>query len=141
MRLAIAAAPLAAPFAALLAATVAVPAAAQPPVDWSRAVPVRIDLVDNKFIPDRIQLRRNRPYRFVVHNGGGKTHDLTAPGFWTDATIPPGDDAKLAGTRLKLGAGETQTVRLVPHRSAIYKFHSSTFGDDVLGFKGIIDVR
>ena len=129
--------------AVLLATLVATaPTTAAPrPIDWSRAQTVDVVMGDMKFTPDRIVLRRDRPYRLRLHNDGSNTHDMTAGRFWANADIPPADRAKLIGKRLKLVGGETLSVRLVPRTFGTFSFHSSGFGEKQLGMDGVFLVR
>lgn len=127
--------------AAALAGPVASAPAAAAPIDWAKARPVSIVMADGKYHPDVVTLRRGQPVRLTVHNDTGKTHDLTAPELFRTATLPPADRRMLYGYRIKLRGGDSQTIRFVPRAPGTFKFHSSSFGDDVLGMTGRFFVR
>jgi hypothetical protein len=56
-------------------------------VDWSKAEPVSVVMVDDKFVPERLTLRHGVPYRLHLENRGKDLHEFTAPEFFADAIV------------------------------------------------------
>lgn len=50
-------------------------------VDWANAQLVTVQMVDDRFVPDRLVFRRGVPYRLHLENDGADIHDFTAPEF------------------------------------------------------------
>jgi uncharacterized cupredoxin-like copper-binding protein len=61
--------------------------AADPAVDWASARVVTVQLVDDRFVPDRLVFQRGIPYRLRMENNGADIHDFTAPEFFKAITV------------------------------------------------------
>jgi uncharacterized cupredoxin-like copper-binding protein len=62
-------------------------ARAQPAVDWTKAQPIDVQMVDDRFVPDHLTFRHGTPYRMLLKNTGKDLHEFTAPAFFADATL------------------------------------------------------
>jgi uncharacterized cupredoxin-like copper-binding protein len=75
----------------ILAAGPAVPAgeaaAGTPNIDWASARLVTVEMVDDRFVPDKLVFRRGVPYRLHMENSGADIHDFTAPEFFNAIAI------------------------------------------------------
>jgi uncharacterized cupredoxin-like copper-binding protein len=56
-------------------------------VDWSKAEPVNIVMIDDRFIPDRLNLRHGVAYELHMENHGKDLHEFTAPEFLADSIV------------------------------------------------------
>ena len=50
-------------------------------VDWTRAELVTVQLIDARFVPDKLTFRSGVPYRLRLENRGRDMHEFTAPEF------------------------------------------------------------
>ena len=58
------------------------PAAGAANVDWSSARLVTVQLVDDRFVPEKLSFRHGVPYRLHLENNGTAMHEFTAPEFF-----------------------------------------------------------
>jgi uncharacterized cupredoxin-like copper-binding protein len=58
------------------------PAARAANVDWTKARLVTVQLVDERFIPEKLSFRHGVPYRLHLENNGTHMHEFTAPEFF-----------------------------------------------------------
>jgi uncharacterized cupredoxin-like copper-binding protein len=56
-------------------------------VDWTSAQLVTVQLVDDRFVPDKLVFRRGVAYRLHLENTGADIHDFTAPEFFSAIAI------------------------------------------------------
>lgn len=108
----------------LVAVTVLLSAAtayAQPEVDWSKAEPISLLMVDDRFVPDRLTFRHGLPYQLHLENHGKDLHEFTAPEFLADAVVR--DPRVLAndGKEVVVQPGQVVTVYLVPMRAGTFR--------------------
>ena len=61
--------------------------AAAPAADWSKPQIVRVEMVDERFVPDHLTFRHGVTYRLHLVNTGKDLHEFTAPAFLKAATI------------------------------------------------------
>ena len=120
------------------ALALALPAAAQPPPDWSRAASVDVTLKSFSFTPEILSLRAGEPLRLTIRDEKGG-HNFAAPAFFAAAWIAPEDRAKLSNGKVELEGGETVTIRLVP-AAGRYKLTCTHFMHTTFGMKGTIVV-
>lgn len=57
-------------------------AAAALNVDWASARLVTVQMVDDRFVPDKLVFQRDVPYRLHMENKGTDIHEFTAPEFF-----------------------------------------------------------
>lgn len=123
-----------------LAVLLALPAvaAAQPPAGPPAATPtVRVELSSFDFDPMLIRLRAGEPVVLRLINRGDRSHNFSAPLFFTNAT---GVTGPVRNGKVEVGGGRTVDVRLTPRRGSYrltctHTFHSS------LGMEGDIVVQ
>jgi len=58
-----------------------------------------VDLVDYRFVPDRLVFRRGVAYRLHLRNKGGEQHEFTAPEFLKQSEI---ENPEVVGTATNL---------------------------------------
>lgn len=96
---------------ALLLATVA---HAQPAVDWDNAESVSLLMVDNRFVPDRLNLRHGVPYQVHLENHSADLHEFTAPEFLADAIVRNPELLANEGKEVVLRPGWAVDLYLMP---------------------------
>jgi len=126
------------PFAALASLAFAVPAAAQPQPDWSRAASAEVVLKSFSFTPDTLHLRAGQPVRLTIRDIKGG-HNFAAPAFFKAARIAAEDAAKVRSGKIELERGDAVTIRLVPEAGS-YKLTCTHFLHTSFGMKGTIVV-
>jgi uncharacterized cupredoxin-like copper-binding protein len=93
---------------------------AQPAVDWSQAQPVDVLMLDNRFVPDRLTLRHDVPYRLHLANHGKDLHEFTAPEFLAAAVLR--DPTVLAnGHDIVVQPGSAVQVLLMPIKAGTFR--------------------
>jgi uncharacterized cupredoxin-like copper-binding protein len=50
-------------------------------IDWANAHIVNVQMIDDRFIPDKFVFRRGAAYRLHLENSGADLHEFTAPEF------------------------------------------------------------
>jgi uncharacterized cupredoxin-like copper-binding protein len=96
-------------------------AAAQPGIDWSQAKPMTVLMVDDSFVPDRLNLLHGVPYRLHMENHGKDLHEFTAPEFLANATVRDPDVLANAGAEVVVHPGQMVDVFLVPMKAGKYR--------------------
>jgi uncharacterized cupredoxin-like copper-binding protein len=102
-----------------LAASVLLLAAA-PAVDWSRAQPMTVVMVDNTFEPDHLTFQHGTPYRLHLENRGKNLHEFTAPEFLADAVVRDPNQLANGGKDIVVQSGGSVDVDLEPLKSGTY---------------------
>src|SRR5262245_17967915 len=98
--------------AVLLLATVA---RGETAVDWAKAEPVSVLMLDNRFVPDHLTLQHDRPYLLQVENLGSNEHQFTASSFLGAAVLR--DPALSANEVIVVPPGGAIDLYLVPIRA------------------------
>ena len=102
------------------------------------AMPVQtIQLYSYGFGPDPIVLSAGKPVTLNFVNRAGKSHDFTAPRFFSSSKIVAGN---VAAGEIDLGAGQSDSVTLIPSAGR-YKVHCGKPFHKMLGMSGDIIVR
>ncbi len=116
------------------------PRMADEAADFGQAETIEVKLSNFAFTPSEISLTAGRPYilKFVNTASGG--HDFTAPGFFADVSVAPGDSALIADGQIKLNGGATTLLRIIP-AAGQYKIVCTHFGHAALGMTGQITVH
>jgi uncharacterized cupredoxin-like copper-binding protein len=107
----------------LLSAAALLLAAAAPAVDWSRAEPVTVVMVDDSFVPDRVTLRHGVPYAFYLENRGKELHEFTAPEFFSDAVVREPALLSNEGKEIVVQPGEGMLVELMPVTPGTFRLY------------------
>jgi len=113
--------------------------AAAPAADWSKPQIVRVEMVDERFVPDHLTFRHGVTYRLHLVNTGKDLHEFTSPAFFAEAVVR--DPRKLAngGQEVVVQPGETVEIDLIPQRLGHYDLTCADHDWD--GMVGSIDVR
>jgi uncharacterized cupredoxin-like copper-binding protein len=56
-------------------------AAASAEIDWANARVVNVQMIDDRFLPDKFVFQRGAAYRLHLENAGTDLHEFTAPEF------------------------------------------------------------
>ena len=94
---------------------------AQPGVDWSKAEPISLLMVDDRFVPDRLNFRHGVAYRFHLENRGKDLHEFTAPEVLADAIVRDPRALANEGKEVVVQPGQAVTVYLVPVRAGTFR--------------------
>jgi len=89
------------------------------------------------YAPSPIVLTAGRPATMLFSNRSGQGHTFKAPRFFASARVISGE---IHGGEIHLGAGQTQSVTLVPAHGT-FKVHCSHFMHDQLGMNAWLYVR
>ena len=78
-------------------------------------------MVDDRFMPDRLNLRHGVPYQLHLENHGKDLHEFTAPEFFADAVVR--DPALLAngGKEVVVQPGQGIVLYLMPHAAGTFR--------------------
>jgi plastocyanin len=102
------------------------------------ATPVQtVQLYSYGFDPDPIVLSAGKSVTLNFVNRAGKSHDFTAPRFFSSSKIVAGN---VAAGEIDLGAGQSDSVTLIPSAGR-YKVHCGKPFHKMLGMSGDIIVR
>jgi uncharacterized cupredoxin-like copper-binding protein len=102
-------------------AVVAAPLLAAPAVDWSRAQPMTVVMVDNTFEPDHLTFQHGTPYRLHLENRGKNLHEFTAPEFLADAVVRDPNQLANGGKDIVVQSGASVDVDLEPLKPGTYR--------------------
>lgn len=91
------------------------------PIDWSKAQPVAVDLVDDKFVPDKLTFQRGVAYRLHLENHGKELHEFTAPDFFAEALVRDPGGLANGGKEVVVQSGATADVFLMPRTPGTYR--------------------
>jgi len=104
--------------------------------DWSKAETIEIDLDSYSFTPKSLHLKQGGAYTLHFVNKASKSHDFTAPEFFSALTVAPGDVAKVAEGEVELGSGESVDVKAVANKPGKYSVKCSKFLHASFGMTG-----
>ncbi len=93
----------------------------RPRVDWSKAQPVNVMLIDDKFVPDHLTFHRDTTYRLHLENHGKELHEFTAPEFFAASTMRYAGQLTNGGLDIVVQPGATADVDLEPLKPGTYK--------------------
>jgi uncharacterized cupredoxin-like copper-binding protein len=91
-------------------------------IDWASARLVTVEMVDDRFIPDKLVFQRGVPYRLHLANNGADMHEFTAPDFLKAIAIRNPD--VLERTRqdeVLLQPKEQKDLYFVAQKSGLYR--------------------
>jgi uncharacterized cupredoxin-like copper-binding protein len=113
--------------------------AAAPAIDWSKAQTMRVEMVDNRFVPDQLTFRHGVAYRLHLENHGKDMHEFTAPQFFAEAIVRNPRKLANGGQEVVVQPGETADIDLVPKRPGKYELRCADHDWD--GMVGGIEVQ
>jgi uncharacterized cupredoxin-like copper-binding protein len=106
---------------ALIAGLVLCASAHAQSIDWSKAQPVAVELVDDRFVPDKLTFQHGVPYRLHLENHGKELHEFTAPEFFAEALVRDPSALANAGQEVVVQSGASADVFFVPQRPGTYR--------------------
>jgi plastocyanin len=107
---------------------------------WSPATRLRVLMVDYRFVPSRLVLRRGTAYRLTfVNRNKTEWHEFTAPRFLKSVALGNPRALNAAHTELAVPPGGMRHLYLVPHAAGRYRFYCADH--DWAGMVGTITVR
>jgi plastocyanin len=113
------------------------PAAA---IDWSRGETLRIIMVNYRFLPDRLVLRRGVAYRLrFVNRSKREWHEFTAPAFLRSVALGNPKALDAAHSELAVPPGAIRELYVMPRASGRWRFYCSDH--DWAGMEGRITVK
>ncbi len=108
--------------------------------DWAQAKRVEIDMSNYAFAPAELHLTHGVAYVLHFVNGAQKSHDFSAPGFFSASTIAPEDQAKVVKGSVDLEEGQSADVRLIANTPGNYEVRCTHFMHAMLGMTGKVVV-
>ena len=94
---------------------------AQPVVDWSKARPINVQMVDDRFVPDHLSFQQGVAYRLHLENRGKDLHEFTAPEFFADALVRNPNALANGGKEVVVQSGQQADVDLMPMKPGTFK--------------------
>jgi len=121
----------------------AVPAAAQAPINWAKGTPLSVTMTNKGFVPARLSLRQGRQYVLRLRNPSDRAHTFSAKEFFGQARVSPRDSGLIPRNEVVLKGGQSATLHLVAPTTpnARYEYKSTRVGDAGTKYKGEILVR
>ena len=121
----------------------AAPDAARAAADWNRGTLIAITVTNDRFIPDRVQLRRGGQYVLRFRNASNRKHNFSAPTFFKYARVAPRDAGWITDNALTLAPGQGATLHIFAPTTpnASYEFRSTRIEDAAEKMKGRILVQ
>jgi uncharacterized cupredoxin-like copper-binding protein len=118
------------------------PAAAVPKssqVDWPKAQPVNVVMVEYDFEPSHLIFRRGVAYRLHLENHGKELHEFTAPAFFAAVTLRDPHVLWIGGKQVVVRPGGTADVDFIARRAGHYDLTCADH--DWAGMTGDITVQ
>jgi uncharacterized cupredoxin-like copper-binding protein len=81
-------------------------------VDWSKAAPMTVVMVDDVFQPDHLTFQHGVQYRLHLENRGKDLHEFTAPEFFADAELRDSGQLVNGGKEIVVQPGQSADVYL-----------------------------
>jgi len=89
-------------------------------VDWAGAQLVTVQLIDDKFVPDKLVFKQGTPYRLRLENRGEDVHEFTAPGFLATLEVRNREVLDAGGKEIALQPGQKKELYFIARRSGKY---------------------
>lgn len=116
--------------------------AADPPapaVDWSSAQLVTVQMVEDRFIPNKLSFRHGVPYRLRLENKGSEMHEFTAPEFFKAIFVKNPEVLEQEKNEVLLHPNERKDLYFVAPKPGHYELICADHDWD--GMKGEITVE
>jgi uncharacterized cupredoxin-like copper-binding protein len=97
-----------------------VQAHAQAAIDWSKATPLNVMMIDDKFVPDKLTFHHGVPYQLHLENHGKEMHEFTAPEFFASSVVRNPTVLANGGKDVVVQPGATADVYLMPLKPGPY---------------------
>ena len=97
------------------------------PASQSEPQTVKLDLtmIDYKFMPNHLSFEHDVHYRLHLENHGKETHEVTAPTFFSTATIDNPAVLNREHTEVVMQPGDVKDLLLTPHKPGTYDLRCS----------------
>lgn len=115
------------------------PPAGTASVDWSAAQLVKVELVDERFVPDKLSFRRGIAYRLRLENTGTAMHMFTAPEFFKAVSVKNPEALDARQNEILLHPKEYRDVYFVPQKPGRYELICADH--DWAGMTGAITIE
>lgn len=89
-------------------------------VDWSAATLVTVEMVDERFVPNKLSFRSGVPYHLRLENTGTAMHEFTAPEFFKAVTVKNPEALDPEQREAELQPKEHRDVYFVPQTPGRY---------------------
>ena len=106
---------------------------------WSTAAPIDLLMVDDRFVPDRLELRQGAAYRVHMENRGRHLHEFTAPEFLATAAVHNRGVLANEGKDVVVQPGQAVDLYLMPLKAGTFRLICADHDWD--GMLGEIVVR
>jgi plastocyanin len=91
-----------------------------PPQPSKKPQPMTVVMVDDRFIPDRVEFQAGVTYRLRLENHSKELHEFTAPGFFAATKVVNPHLLSNGGKEVVVQPGQTVSVVLTPRRAGEY---------------------
>lgn len=105
----------------LLAASFLCLSASAADVDWSGAQLVTVQLIDDKFVPDKLVFKQGTAYRLRLQNQGKEMHEFTAAGFIRTLDIGNREVLEEGEREVLVRPGQEKELLFVPRKAGRYE--------------------
>jgi uncharacterized cupredoxin-like copper-binding protein len=97
------------------------------PASQSQPETVKLDLfmIDYRFVPNHLTFEHGVHYRLHMENHGKETHEVTAPTFFSTATIDNLAVLNREHTEVVMQPGDVKELLLTPHKPGTYDLRCS----------------
>jgi uncharacterized cupredoxin-like copper-binding protein len=89
------------------------------------AATINLTMVDYRFNPGHLIFRHDVRYRLHMENHGKETHEVTAPTFFSTATIENPDVLNREHTEVVMQPGDVKDMYLTAHKPGTYDLRCS----------------
>ena len=108
-------------------------------VNWSKAQPMAVVMIDNSFVPDRLTFQHGVTYRLHLENRGKELHEFTAPEFFAEALLRDPQQLANGANEAVVHPGDAVDVFLMPRKPGTYRLTCADHDWD--GMVGEITVK
>ena len=92
-------------------------------IDWSKAEPVRVELVNYEFVPNELRFHHDLPHRLRLLNAGQDGHDFTAPEFFASVELKEAAVLNESRSSVFLAPGQQREIYFVPRKAGRFALH------------------
>ena len=96
------------------------PAPPAPPAQWARAELVTVQLIDDRFVPDKLAFKSGVLYRLRLENDGKEMHEFTAPEFFKTIEVKNPQVLEQGLPEVLLHPGEKKDLYLIARQPGRY---------------------
>ena len=88
--------------------------------DWARAELVTVQLIEDRFVPEKLTFRSGVPYRLRLENRGKETHEFTAPEFIKSIEIGNPGVLEQAGSEVLVRPAAQKELQFIARKPGRY---------------------